>query len=153
MSEQREASKPAALKPCKNECGFFGSNATGDCCSRCWASIKPKDGATRKKGSDDEPEKAKAVVAESTVKSHHDSAEVAVFPAFGTVKKTSLAITDVTATADPRSPAKKKKKKASYKNMMSGMLEGNSKSLDIEKEKEKLKEMTGGGHFQKIDKI
>lgn len=50
-------------------------------------------------------------------------------------------------------PKKKKKKKASYKNMMAGVLEGDSKNRDIEKEKERLKKVTGGGHFQKIDKI
>ena len=48
-------------------------------------------------------------------------------------------------------PATKKKKKTSYKSMMAGMLE--EKSRDIEKEKEKLRALTGGGNFQKIDKI
>lgn len=48
-------------------------------------------------------------------------------------------------------PAKKKKKKTSYKSMMAGMLE--EKTRDIEEEKEKLRGVTGGGTFQKIDKI
>lgn len=48
-------------------------------------------------------------------------------------------------------PKKKKKKKASYKNMMAGMMEGGPK--DIDKQKEKLREVTGGGTFTKIDKI
>ena len=48
-------------------------------------------------------------------------------------------------------PKKKKKKKASYKNMMAGMMQGGPK--DIEKQKEKLREVTGGGTFTKIDKI
>lgn len=48
-------------------------------------------------------------------------------------------------------PKKKKKKKTSYKNMMAGMLQGGPK--DIEQQKEKLREVTGGGAFTKIDKI
>jgi len=48
-------------------------------------------------------------------------------------------------------PKKKKKKKASYKNMMAGMMQGGPK--DIEQQKEKLREVTGGGTFTKIDKI
>lgn len=62
-------------------------------------------------------------------------------PTNGATEKTALAV----------SPKKKKKKKASYKSMMTGMLEGSS--LDLEKEKEKLRKVTGGGHFSKVDKI
>lgn len=37
---------------------------------------------------------------------------------------------------------------------MAGMLEGTSATRDIDKEKEKqIKKVTGGGAFQKIDKI
>lgn len=51
------------------------------------------------------------------------------------------------------SPAKKKKKKKiSYKSMMANMLEGTG-TKDVEKEKEKLRDVTGGGHFKKIDRI
>ena len=45
----------------------------------------------------------------------------------------------------------KKKKKISYKNMMNGMLTGSEKSVD--KEKEKLRQVVGGGNFTKVDKI
>jgi len=48
-------------------------------------------------------------------------------------------------------PKKKKKKKTGYKNLMAGMMEGGPK--DIEKQKEKLREVTGGGTFTKIEKI
>lgn len=37
--------------------------------------------------------------------------------------------------------------------MMAGMLEGNGGNRDIEKEKEKLRDGMGGGHFKKIDHI
>ena len=102
--------------------------------------------------------KANADIAEPASKSDTDSNEVAT-PSASTVegaaaKKENIVKEDVpAAAADPPTPAKKKKKKAktTYRNMMAGMLE--EKSRDIEKEKEKLKEVTGGGHFQKIDKI
>ena len=76
----------------------------------------------------------------------------------GTTEKitTETASKKEEATADDtrsRSPAKKKKKKG-YKNLMAGMLEGTSATRDIDKEKEKqIKKVTGGGAFQKIDKI
>mmetsp|Transcript_50557 Transcript_50557/g.107685 ORF Transcript_50557/g.107685 Transcript_50557/m.107685 type:complete len:155 (-) Transcript_50557:225-689(-) len=154
MSEQPEASsKPAEPKLCKMGCGFFGSNVTGDCCSTCWALIKPKDDATTKNTKEESGDASGKAEAKFGEKSQDDSAETAVPPALGTVKSKSTANGDVTAAADHPSPAKKKKKKAMYKSMMAGMLEGSSKSRDVEKEKEKLKEVTGGGHFQKIDKI
>jgi len=124
-----------------------GSNATGDCCSKCWASIKPKDDApTKKEGSSDK------AVAESAGESQN-STEVSLpfMPsAERKTEKKPLSKEKTPASSDPPR-AKKKKKKASYKSMMAGMTV--AKSRDIEKEKEKLKEVTGGGHFQKIDKI
>jgi hypothetical protein len=47
----------------------------------------------------------------------------------------------------------KKKKKASYKNMMASMMKQQSPERDVEKEKEALRKVTGGGAFSKIDKI
>ena len=49
-------------------------------------------------------------------------------------------------------PVKKKKKKASYKSLMAGMMQS-SPDRDVEKEKEQLRKVTGGGTFSKIDKI
>jgi len=57
---------------------------------------------------------------------------------------------DAAAAASPIK--KKKKKKASYKNMLAGMLEGGG-IRDVEKEKESIQKVTGGGAFVKIDKI
>ena len=50
-------------------------------------------------------------------------------------------------------PKKKKKKKASYKALMAGVLQSSSPSRDVEKEKEGLRKVTGGGAFVKVDKI
>ena len=47
---------------------------------------------------------------------------------------------------------KKKKKKTSYKNMMSGMVNGSGKT-NVDKEKDKVRQNVGGGNFVKIDKI
>jgi len=58
----------------------------------------------------------------------------------------------VVALAQPEVMKKKKKKKASYKSMMASMTQGN-KDHDIEKEKDSLRKVTGGGAFAKIDKI
>lgn len=160
MSEQPEATKPAEPKLCKMGCGFFGSNVTGDCCSKCWASIKPKDDTPNNKGGsgvESENTTAKVADADQTSKPQTDAkveSEPSASRAEGLAKKTPLPKEDVpSAAADLPSPVKKKKKKATYRNMMAGMLEGTSASRDVEKEKEKLKEVTGGGQFQKVDKI
>jgi hypothetical protein len=50
------------------------------------------------------------------------------------------------------SPKKRKKKKTSYKDMMAGIT-NKSSSRDVEKEKEALRTVTGGGAFSKVDKI
>eukprot|EP00578_Thalassiosira_sp_NH16_P010195 CAMPEP_0181125024 /NCGR_PEP_ID=MMETSP1071-20121207/26817_1 /TAXON_ID=35127 /ORGANISM="Thalassiosira sp., Strain NH16" /LENGTH=143 /DNA_ID=CAMNT_0023210415 /DNA_START=64 /DNA_END=495 /DNA_ORIENTATION=+ len=143
MSEHPEAKKSAEPKLCKMGCGFF-----------------PKDDTSNNKGGssvESENTKATDAGAGQTSKPHTDPKEESE-PSASRVerlsKKTPLTKEDVPVTeADPPSPAKKKKKKSTYKNMMAGMLAGNSPSRHVEKEKEKLKEATGGGQFQKVDII
>jgi len=48
---------------------------------------------------------------------------------------------------------KKKKKKASYKSMMANMTQRSKDAAAIEKEKQALRKVTGGGNFKKVDKI
>lgn len=144
-----------------------GSNATGDCCSKCWSAIKPKDDDAAKSETDNS-EKSTSHPTEPTEKSPTDSTAASSSIEGETKATTSLlgkegenipavatdaAATDADADAPSApSPAKKKKKKATYKSMMADMLEG-GKPHDVEKEKEKLKQVTGGGAFTKIDKI
>ena len=58
----------------------------------------------------------------------------------------------VKQTEAVESTPKKKTKKTSYKAMMAAMTKA-SGERDVEKEKEKLRKVTGGGTFSKIDKI
>lgn len=58
---------------------------------------------------------------------------------------------DECSPAPSEAPTKKKKKKTSYKAMMAAMKA--SSERDVEMEKEKLRKVTGGGAFSKVDKI
>jgi hypothetical protein len=55
----------------------------------------------------------------------------------------------------PKSEEKKrmKKKKTSYKSMMADMTKRTKDENDINREKEGLRKVTGGGTFAKIDRI
>lgn len=53
----------------------------------------------------------------------------------------------------PEEKKRKKKKKTSYKSMMANMTKRTKDDNDIQKEKEGLRKVTGGGAFQKIEKI
>lgn len=55
--------------------------------------------------------------------------------------------------AAPVITPKRRKKKASYKSMMKGMMKTQTPERDIEKERESLRKVTGGGTFSKIDRI
>ena len=56
-------------------------------------------------------------------------------------------------SSPPKATKKKKKKKTSYKDMMASMTKRTKDEKDIQKEKENLRKVTGGGAFSKIDKI
>lgn len=60
-------------------------------------------------------------------------------------------------TAEAEAPAdekkRKKKKKTSYRSMMTSMTKRTKDESDIQKEREELRKVTGGGTFSKIDRI
>lgn len=68
------------------------------------------------------------------------------------VKEDGCKEAELKSLSDVATP-KKKKKKTSYKAMLEGMMTGSGTSTDIEKQKDKIRSVTGGGVFVKIDKI
>lgn len=130
-----------------------GSNATGDCCSKCYNAILKKEGATT------------ATATQPTTPTAAPAASIAVTTTAAPTNNNDVTMTEATSSA-PVQPTtvtaaaaaepekkKKKKKKVSYKSMMANMTSGNGSPRDAEKDKEGIKKVTGGGAFSKIDKI
>jgi hypothetical protein len=137
-----------------------GNGATEDCCSKCWREMMKKQGGV----SDAAPVSAQKkkpltpLAAESAAPEPMDvepeapsTTQPAAESAAVVVPAAAAATTTTTTTANPSSQSKKKK--ASYKNMMASMMKQQSAERDLEKEKEALRKVTGGGAFSKIDKI
>mmetsp|Transcript_19602 Transcript_19602/g.25274 ORF Transcript_19602/g.25274 Transcript_19602/m.25274 type:complete len:140 (+) Transcript_19602:147-566(+) len=139
MSDQPQP--PTGPRLCKMACGFFGSGATGDCCSKCWHENKNKAEA-----------KAAAAVKEARRIEEFTPMDIDMTETEPPPQPQQVMKTPVLQEAPTSVPVKKKKKKASYKSMMAGMLE-TTIERDVEKEKEQLRKVTGGGAFSKIDKI
>lgn len=128
---------------------FQGNEVTGGCCSKCWNQRKAKAG-----------ESAVTEKSENSILGAQDM-ELSTSPQESVSKETiPMEIQDQPLAQSPTKSAQlatkkktKKKKKPSYKSMMSSMLQGSDASRDIEKEKQALRKVTGGGAFSKIDKI
>merc|ERR1739845_219543 len=145
MNDQQEttANTPSEPKLCRMGCGFFGSNATGDCCSKCFNEMKNAQGTPVAPASAAVETPQPPAIATTS----HTPAPVAA--------EVTIAVAEEKAPSSAPSPTKKKKKKkkkVNYKDMIAGMME-QSGPRDAEKEKESIKKVTGGGNFVKIDKI
>merc|ERR1712232_1319704 len=121
----------------------FGSNATGDCCSKCWNELQ------RKNSKEDActPVVAAALAPSTPVEKVEQPAAAKEVVTKSEPAASSTAPDGSSAPATSAAPPKKKKKKKGYKNLIAGMMESSGK--DEGKEKEQLKKTVGGGQFVK----
>jgi hypothetical protein len=140
--EQQETPKAPVL--CEMGCGFFGNDATGNCCSKCWMENmkKTQDAAVAKKNSPVAVKKQEPAVVED------DEEEPQRVVVLETPKPKAQETPDAAAVTTK----KKKKKKTSYKSLMASMTTGENKERDVQKEREAIQGL-GGGNFSKIEKI
>lgn len=158
-SSQTATNKPSDPVLCKMGCGFFGSATTGDCCSKCFRELQKKQGVSAEPAPalmqhQHQQQPAAMQTEEAAAKPEPmDVDEILCCKPAASPAKTEDAPTTTTAAATAAPVAKKKKKKTSYKSMMAGMMKASSPERKVETEKEKLRNVTGGGAFSKIDKI
>jgi hypothetical protein len=151
-----------------------GSNATGDCCSKCWNDSQKKKKSNVAPSSEDASAAAAVAAAASSVthaqSQHLDTNTTNTNTSTSTTRNPNgdmspsnpislnhhpQATNNNTMAVDAQAPLlKKKKKKTSYKDMMASYTSKRKSDADIEKEKESsIQKVTGGGAFLKIDKI
>lgn len=117
-----------------------GNSTTNNLCSKCFRELQAREGKQKQTKSNS----GQAVPASIPI-------DPSPTKPVSEVRNTANP-TEATVEPQPKVMKKKKKKKASYKSMMASMTQGH-KEHDIEKEKESLRKVTGGGAFSKIDKI
>lgn len=121
-----------------------GNPATDNCCSKCWREAQKKKSCEESNNAAASPAAPTPMEVDAPAPPQPTHSETAYSPAAPVVE---------TAPNPAQKVVKKKKKKTSYKSMMANMTKRTKDEADIQKEKEELRKVTGGGVFAKIDKI
>jgi hypothetical protein len=152
MSDHTTANTPSEPILCQAGCGFFGNEASGNCCSKCWGEKQTKNNMS-----------ASATTCQ-VIPEENSQVERLPSPPASPVKEEQVVLTtlkrkqeeeQVVTTADSLSPTeppkKKRKQKTGYKAMLASMTKARPK--DVANEEKRLLQGLGGGAFSKIDKI
>jgi hypothetical protein len=123
-----------------------GTSTTGDCCSKCFNELQKKKGAVAASSP------VKMAAAEPKQPEPMQQPAEAMDVDEPMVKEQQQSAVEPASVKPAAEQPKTKGKKTSYKNMLKDMMKA-APERDIEREKEQLRRVTGGGEFRKIDKI